>query len=380
MVTVALHGYYGFGNVGDEALLRAIVRDLRAQIPGARIVALSADPRWTARVHGLPAVRRFDPVAVTRLLRQAELFVLGGGTLLQDATSLRSLAYYAATALLARRLGCRVMLYANGLGPIATRLGRRLARAALLSADRITLRDGESLRLYAELVPEAAGGRGRSANRPRAPEPIVTADPVFGLADEGPPPDRAGDPYAVFAFRPWPPLSGRLSEIAAAARALAEERGAVPVFLAMHPRQDLALAERLAHEAGSPAHALALDPADVDGHLRLLAGARVLVTMRLHALLLAAAQGRPAVALPYDPKVSAAARELGLPVLGSPSGLPPAADLARELQAAVQAAEAAGPALRARLPELRRQAKRNAQVAAELAQAASPRRGRLLRD
>lgn len=376
MVTVAVHGYYGFGNVGDEALLSAIVRDLRAELPEARIVVLSADPRWTERVHGLSAVSRFDPLAVTRLLRRSHLFVLGGGTLLQDATSLRSLAYYAGATLLARRLGCRVMLYANGLGPIGTRLGRRLARAALLAADRVTLRDRESLKLYGELVPRAQRGTPADLAALAEPGPVVTADPVFGLADLAPAPDPAGEPYGVFAFRPWPTLTRRLAELAQAARELADERGVAPVFLAMHPRQDRPLAERLAALAGGSARALALDPADVAGHLRLLGRARFLVAMRLHAVLLAACRGRPAVALPYDPKVSAAARELGLPVLGSPAGLPPAALLVRELRAALEAADAAEPALRARLPELRRQARRNARFAAELARAAARDRGR----
>jgi len=94
-VKIVISGYYGFGNAGDEAILEAMVRDLRALAPGARLVVLSADPAATAARCGVEAVPRMHLPSVLGALRGADLFISGGGSLLQDATSWRSVPYYA---------------------------------------------------------------------------------------------------------------------------------------------------------------------------------------------------------------------------------------------------------------------------------------------
>lgn len=363
MSTVVLHGYYGFGNAGDEALLHAIASDLRRVRPDVRLVVLSADPARTARTHGLAAVPRLRPWSVAAALSGADLFVLGGGTLLQDTTSVRSLAYYAAVTRLAKRMGCRVMLYANGLGPIGSPSGRRLARWALNAADLITLRDRDSLGLLRALCGDDA-------------QATVTADAALSLewpAAGGLEPGRTLgalclEPrrYAVYAFRPWPGLEARRDDLAFAARTLAEERGLTPLFLAMHPHHDLALARDLAARAGPSARAAAPDPADTTAFLAILAEAGLIVSMRLHALVLAAAAGTAAVAVSYDPKVDAAALELGMPSLGRVEALPPLEALLPRLRDAVAGIPASTEALRSRVPELRARARENARMAAEL--------------
>jgi len=90
-----ISGYYGFGNLGDEALLAVIVEQLRGRYPGASIDVLSNTPAETARTYGVEATPRAAPGAVRRAIDRADVVLSGGGGLLQNVTSLRSLLYYA---------------------------------------------------------------------------------------------------------------------------------------------------------------------------------------------------------------------------------------------------------------------------------------------
>ena len=122
---ILLSGYYGFGNAGDEAVLAAILASLRREMPDVESAVLSVDPAATTRLHGVAAFHRARPREVLAALRQCDLFVSGGGSLLQDVTSLSSLLFYLAQIRFARMLGRRVMVYAQGIGPLlrpATRM------------------------------------------------------------------------------------------------------------------------------------------------------------------------------------------------------------------------------------------------------------------
>ncbi|MBX5476536.1 MAG: polysaccharide pyruvyl transferase CsaB [Clostridia bacterium] len=362
---VALLGYYGFGNAGDEALLRAVIGDLRAACPGIELTVLSANPAATSRHFGVRAVHRMRPAAIGAI-RRADALILGGGTLLQDVTSVRSLVYYAGMILLARRLGTRVVLYANGLGPVSSAVGRTLAVRALSAADLVTLRDHDSLETLRSWAGDAIPAE-------------VTADAAFGL--EYRPASATGvlarwrlarGSYALYALRPWPGVAARIDDLVILARQVAERHGLRPVFLAMHPRADLALARELAARTGGDALVPDLDPADTAGLLALLGQAGAVVAMRLHALVLAAVAEQPAIAISYDPKVDGVAKELGLPVLGSVKALPHLDMLLRGMEAALRERPRRAQELARLRPALRASARRNAVLAAALLRPEAP--------
>ncbi len=96
MSRVLLSGYYGFGNLGDEALLEVIVDRMRRRFPSAQLEVLSATPQMTAANHRVESTPRWDWRAIRAAIARADVVLSGGGGLLQDATSLRSLLYYAA--------------------------------------------------------------------------------------------------------------------------------------------------------------------------------------------------------------------------------------------------------------------------------------------
>ena len=51
-----LSGYYGFGNIGDEAILAGILTSLKDR---HEITVLSNDPRSTSYLHKVKAVHRY---------------------------------------------------------------------------------------------------------------------------------------------------------------------------------------------------------------------------------------------------------------------------------------------------------------------------------
>ena len=167
MSDIIISGYYGLGNSGDEALLESIVADLRSINPDITITALSGDAKLTEKTYGIKTVNRFNLFAILREMKSAKLLLSGGGTLIQDATSTKSLLYYLGIISLAKRMGLKTMLYANGMGPIKDRNVKKVKRV-LNKTDLITLRENISL----EEIDRC---------EVTSPKVIVTADPAFNL-------------------------------------------------------------------------------------------------------------------------------------------------------------------------------------------------------
>lgn len=202
------------------------------------------------------------------------------------------------------------MIYAQGLGPLHRTSSRKAVRWALNQVDRITFRDEASASLLAEIgLPHRA---------------VVTADPAFCL--EPPPPARtqeilsaagapAGVPLLGIAIRPWGSLSNEGRDLLASVlKEAAAHEGAHLLFVTMHGAGDRAASLELAQRIGLP-HTLVGEnctPAEIAG---VLGQCQALTAMRLHALILGSLSGVPATALTYDPKVDAAARQLGFPSL-----------------------------------------------------------------
>ncbi len=109
-----LCGYYGYGNVGDEAMLSVLYDRLTAA--GYSVNILSGRPRETKKRHPCLALRRFFFPSVFLSLLFSDLFVLGGGNLLQNESSSRSLLYYASLARIAKLFHKPIWLQSIGIG------------------------------------------------------------------------------------------------------------------------------------------------------------------------------------------------------------------------------------------------------------------------
>ncbi|MEW6242888.1 MAG: polysaccharide pyruvyl transferase CsaB [Bacillota bacterium] len=299
MPELLISGYFGFGNSGDDAILQAMVSQLKAEIPDARICVLSASPDLTRERIGVEAVARFNPVQVLRAVAGADLLISGGGSLLQDATSTRSLVYYLSIIYAGIRMGKKVMLYANGIGPLGRPLNRRVVSAVINRVPLVTLRDEASRRELERL----------GVNQPRVE---VTADPVFSLTadmergkvllkEQG---VRLDKPLLGISIRPWPGINERILTIAEACRALKAQHDVAFVLLPLQPSKDMAVSEALKAALGTDAVVLRSDYTPGD-HLDIISCFAVTLGMRLHSLIYSVVAGVPAVGVSYDPKVSA---------------------------------------------------------------------------
>ncbi len=360
MKRLLLSGYYGYGNAGDEAVLAGLVTGFRAASPagGLDLTALSGNPGETRTAHGIRAVDRYRPAALLPAIARCDLFLSGGGSLLQDVTSAHGIFYYLGVVKLAQMLGKKTMFIAQGIGPLKLARSRKLVAAVANNLSAITVRDEASAVLLREI----------GVSRP----PLeVTADPALLLSPSDSPIIGGRGAFGV-ALRPWHGQEQIGLQVAAACSALA---GQCPRLLPMQPGSDTQVAEQFAREwarTHEPQNAAQLC-STTDGLgplLSIVAGCDMMVGMRLHALILAAAAGVPSVALSYDPKVAAFMQASGqadavydLKDDLSASNTRDLADLVGRIWR--ERAERTA-ALEAALPGLRLKARRNVEVALQL--------------
>ncbi|MGH2406303.1 MAG: polysaccharide pyruvyl transferase CsaB [bacterium] len=359
---VLISGYYGFGNLGDEAVLAGLLAELRARRPENRITVLSADPSASTALHGVEAWPR-TPTAVWRALRRARLLISGGGSLVQDVTSARSALYYLGVMAAASARHVPVAVIGQGVGPVRRPWVRRLTRWTFDRADAISLRDSESARTLEAIGVSRPVHRGADLAFLMPPAPPARVAEL--LARSGL--DAAGARVGVV-LRPWPGLLD-VSSIANEVRQFAaNRRAAVAVFLFDRVRDRAA--------SGAVASAAAgrlLEVATPQDLLGLIGTMDLVVGVRLHALVFAVSQAVPAVGLAYDPKVAAFAAEQGLAAL--PVGAPAAA-LHKALEEAWDRREALRAHLAAARPTAQRAAAEAVGVAAGLLTVPRTREGR----
>ena len=304
---VVICGAYGRGNAGDDAILEAILQEMRDIDPDMPITVISKDPKSTRLTYRVRSVSRMNILAWRGAMKRAKLYINGGGSLIQDVTSRRSLWFYLHNIQSAKRSGCKVQMYGCGIGPVTRENHRKLAAKVLnANVDAITLREPDSLdELRAMGVTE--------------PEIMLTADPALTLRrasdDET---DsvllRAGIPphgrYICFALRQWKGFERKAPLFAKAAKYAYETYGLIPVFTAVEKHQDPIAARQAAAGLDIP-HYFLDDAGGAGTIIGALSRMELVVAMRLHALIFAAGQGIPLAGVVYDPKVSAFLRYIG---------------------------------------------------------------------
>lgn len=167
IMRVVLSGYFGFDNVGDEAILFAIIRALRKLNPTIDITVLSNNPAETAATYGVDTVNRWNIAEVRAALKSADGLISGGGSLMQDATSAKSIPYYAGVIKLAQIARVPVFIYSQGIGPINGALGKWLVKSVFNKCAGITVRDEASSELLRKIGVRSSV--------------TVVPDPVVGL-------------------------------------------------------------------------------------------------------------------------------------------------------------------------------------------------------
>ncbi len=299
-----ISGYYGFDNIGDDALLGIIVSHLRTRYPLAEIDVLSAKPDETAHTLGVRATPRWDQGAIRESIAVADVVLSGGGGLLQNATSLKSLLYYAGIVRTAIRAGKRTMIFAQSIGPLDF-WGKQTVREFCKGLHAATVRDERSRELLAPLVP--------STTVERTADPVFLYDPpepAVDLAAAGL--DESSDPLVLACVRKTAHQSDAVSVIAATVDRLAERHGARVAFVPFGGAADAEVATLVIRKCSSQPMLVQLD--GLDAVAAAIARAKLVVGVRLHALVLAARFGVPFLAIPYDPKVAGLIADLQYPL------------------------------------------------------------------
>jgi polysaccharide pyruvyl transferase CsaB len=289
---VILCGYYGQDNAGDEALLVSLLQLLPTHVEP---IALSANPRVTAERYGIAACANRDWGQIWRVMRSADGFIWGGGSLMQDVTSVTSPLYYAGLMGLAQWLGLKTIAWAQGIGPLRRSPLRWLTRQVLKGCDGISVRDHLSAQLLQQwgLTPRLA------------------PDPVWLLQARSSPKTQGDRPIVAVNLRPHPLLTP--ARLALLTQALIEFQRQTQVHLRLIPfqkSQDLAIMMAIASQLPGDYQLMEReDPRDCKG---LFKGVQLTIGMRLHSLIMAAAEGNACFALSYDPKVSRLMAEVGI--------------------------------------------------------------------
>lgn len=308
---VVMSGYYGFSNTGDDAILESIRQGVQEVSDEVELTVLSKDPELTRKQYGMKAVSRFHFWKVLTTLRRGDMLLFGGGSLLQDTTSTRSLLYYLSVIRCAKLLGKPVMLYANGIGPVRRSANRNRVRKAVENAAVVTLRDHSS----AEEL--RAMGVKRS-------DLLVTADPVFHMDSAGA--ERAdailaaagipaGGEFVAVSVREWKAAQQFPEQLAKLCDHLRRTYGLEVLFLLMQPGVDRETTRMVQKTMEEPSYILEENcvPQEM---MAVLGQAKLCLAMRLHTLIFAARMAVPTLGLVYDPKVESYLKELELPSAG----------------------------------------------------------------
>ncbi len=295
--SIVISGYYGFGNSGDEAILKSIVRDFRDYDPNVKITALSNNAAKTSREYGINSISRLNLIKISKAIKACDLFISGGGSLLQDQTSTRSLLYYLFMIRIAQHYNKKVMLYANGIGPINSKTNIKRVKKVINEVDLITLREEESFKLLKSLGVEK-------------PKIVLTADPVLTTQ---PSEDKVIEDIFIkeeipleanligVNIRKWKMLGDLKNQLAQSLEYIYNRYKLMALFIPMsHEDMDIILETvKLVH---TPYRVLSniYEPEELIG---MMGRMKIIIAMRLHTLIYSSIAGTPMIGLVYDPKI-----------------------------------------------------------------------------
>lgn len=308
MARLLLAGYFGCGNYGDDAILLGFIEGIRST--GHQFSILANQPERMIRTYGLTAVPRMDAASVKSAISECDALVFPGGSIFQDVTSVRSVFYYWNLVKTAKKQKKKVMLLAQGVGPVNKWMGKRLTRASFDRADLVTVRDPQSAQTLKSL--------GCKIN------PRVTVDMAFLLPEpdlqEGTSFGAGGMKTVGLSARPYGrDRNKQVIELYSELARLLFQGGYMPVMMAMD-EVDQPLIDEISKKNGGKIPDLKglSGPGPLQQRI---ARMEAVIAMRLHAGILATTVGVPPYMLSYDPKVNAFANSMGFGTPPSMEGL-----------------------------------------------------------
>lgn len=288
MKNILLAGYYGFGNLGDEAILEMVLKQLLEITDRDKITVLSSNKEETSKKYDVHTIDRNNVISIIKRLLNSDVLVFGGGSLLQDVTSKRSIYYYLFLIRLAKLMRNKVIMLSQGIGPILNENNKKVTSSTLNKVDFITVRDRQSKEFLENI--------GVDKN-------IISlsADPVINFRLEENLEKKYHEKKKVcFSLRNWKnsDVSGKISYVAEKLI----KNNIECYFIPFYYNEDMELINEIKENIGDGAicykERLSTNEAyDIIKTMNLLVG------VRLHSLIFAASAGVPFVAVSYDHKV-----------------------------------------------------------------------------
>lgn len=292
MAKYIISGYIGFDNFGDEAIARVLVNNLKSQ-GVEKITLISSNPERSQKIHNVDAC---GMLKFWKPLKEADILISGGGSLLQDVTSFKSLLYYLGVITCALFLKKEVIIFSQGIGPINSKLGQLLTRFILKRCTKISVRDKKSQELL------------KSWNI----ESVLVEDPIFYL--DLPQKNQKG--IIGIQLRDCPALTFGFLKLLA--KSLIEEYPSKGFqIISFQDNKDLATCKKFAsllYEAGANAVEV-ISQLTIDDAIDKISNLEVLYAMRFHANVLGIKSGVKTIAINYDPKVEKLAKQYNLPLI-----------------------------------------------------------------
>ncbi|OAX46309.1 polysaccharide pyruvyl transferase CsaB [Paenibacillus sp. AD87] len=328
---LVISGYYGFRNSGDEAVLKSILTALEEESHRSNVtiepIVLSGDPESTTSMYGVRSVHRMKLKEVREAIKESDGLISGGGSLLQDATGLKSIPYYLGVIKLAQWLKKPTFIYAQGIGPVNRKIFNPMIRSVFKACNYVSVRDEQSA--------EYLRGLGLQWNQIH-----VVPDPVMGL----PLPEAKVEevssvavnaqgasvhtklPVIGVSVRFWESDRKELTAIAAGLKKLCSKKAVHLRFMPFHlpiDEQASRFVMEMLGDLGNKGSEVSITKDLTDPQLMLqeVSNCDVVIGMRLHSLIYAASQYVPPVGISYDPKIDQFMLRLDSETVGSTDAL-----------------------------------------------------------
>ena len=278
---IVISGYYGFHNAGDEAMLLAILQALRKTFNAPSITVISGNPSDTARTFGVKAVPRFGILPILSSLFRTDLLISGGGSLLQDVTSWKSMIYYLTIIIVGVLFRKQVFLYSQGIGPVRYRIIRIILKHVLNHVDAITVRDSESKGFLQRLGVHRTIYTTADAVLSLDPVSLEKGKEILARNHVDPSKKRVG-----IAIRSWADTSRWMKLLRIYIERLTREKDCSVVLIPMQFPEDKRAAEAEIEESDR-VHVLK-ESYSIEELISLMGNMDVVVGMRLHAMIFSA--------------------------------------------------------------------------------------------
>lgn len=292
MTKYIVSGYIGFDNFGDEAIQKILVEKLK-QENAEKITLISSNPDKTSKLYNVEScgmLKFFKP------LIEADILISGGGSLLQDVTSFKSLLYYLGIIICALFLRKKVEIFAQGIGPINSKLGQFLVKNTLKHCNKISVRDKKSQELLKNWNIEST----------------LVNDPILDIELE----KKCLKGKVGIQLRDYYTLTDEfLINLAKNVSKYFKDKN-IEIF-SLQENIDLAICEKFANylKKEGLSNITVLNNLSINDVFEKISELEYMIAMRFHANVVAIKSGVKTLAINYDIKVQKLAEEYNLPII-----------------------------------------------------------------